>query len=284
MPEQPTDPAPFVFEGDWGSRLVGTAVHAGDELRASLRPLIELADDERFREEDPFTDRIAAGLPALAIARRSRFEVDINRPRDAAVYRRPDDCWGLEVWRGGELPAAEVERSLAIHDAFYAELGERLDALAAEGPFVLYDVHSYNHRRGGPDDEPERPAGNPQVNLGTGSLDRARFAPVVDAFSTALREAPVFAAPLDVRENVRFRGANVAAWVHERYPGTGCALAIEFKKTFMDEWTGELDPTRADRLATALAGTVEPVLAALRGIAEADAADAADAAGPAVPA
>ena len=101
------------------------------------------------------------------------------------------------------------------------------------------------------------------MNLGTDSLDRARFAPLVDAFVESLRDAPGLAAPIDVRENVRFRGANVAAWVHERYPGTGCVLAIEFKKTFMDEWSGELDEAKADRLAEALAGTVAPVLAAL---------------------
>ncbi|MDQ3079598.1 MAG: N-formylglutamate amidohydrolase, partial [Pseudomonadota bacterium] len=27
-----------------------------------------------------------------------------------------------------------------------------------------------------------------------------------------------------------------------RYPGVGCAIALEFKKFFMDEWTGEPDP------------------------------------------
>ena len=47
--------------------------------------------------------------------------------------------------------------------------------------------------------------------------------------------------PLDVRENVRFKGRQLAAFVHERFPTTGCALAIEVKKTFMDEWTGVVD-------------------------------------------
>jgi hypothetical protein len=31
-------------------------------------------------------------------------------------------------------------------------------------------------------------------------------------------------------------------FVHERYPGTGCAIALEFKKFYMDEWTGKPDP------------------------------------------
>jgi hypothetical protein len=71
---------------------------------------------------------------------------------------------------------------------------------------------------------------------------------------------------IDVRENVRFRGANLARWVHERYPGTGCALAIEFKKTYMDEWTGLPDNERIDVLADALASTIEPMSRALKSI------------------
>ena len=74
-------------------------------------------------------------------------------------------------------------------------------------------------------------------------------------------------APLDVRENVRFRGANVAAWAHERYPGRACVLALEFKKIFMDEWTGEADHARIDQLAAALAATIDPVLFALEDVA-----------------
>jgi N-formylglutamate deformylase len=57
---------------------------------------------------------------------------------------------------------------------------------------------------------------------------------------------------LDVRENVRFEGRQLAKWVHERYGELGCALAIELKKVFMDEWTGEVDPERMARLGDAL--------------------------------
>ena len=50
---------------------------------------------------------------------------------------------------------------------------------------------------------------------------------------------------LDVRENVAFQGkGEQTRFVHHRYPGRGCAIALEFKKFFMDEWTGE--PDRAE--------------------------------------
>jgi len=47
---------------------------------------------------------------------------------------------------------------------------------------------------------------------------------------------------LDVRENVAFQGkGEQTRFVHDRYPGRGCAIALEFKKFFMDEWSGVPD-------------------------------------------
>ena len=151
-----------------------------------------------------------------------------------------------------------------MYDAFYAELGRRLDRVAARGPFVVFDVHSYNHRRDGADAAAAPGEENPEVNVGTGSLDRERFGPVVDTFMSSLAAADTSAGPLDVRENVRFRGRQLAAWTHARYPDRGIVLALEFKKTFMDEWTGEVDRARIDELARALAGTVPSVEESLR--------------------
>lgn len=128
---------------------------------------------------------------------------------------------------------------------------------------MLYDVHSYNHRRDGADHDPLPQADNPDVNVGTGSLDRDGWAPVVDAFIEAMSRQRFDGEPLDVRENVRFKGANVAAWTHARYPGVGCVLALEFKKIFMDEWNGEPERGQIDQLAAALAATVAPVTDAL---------------------
>jgi N-formylglutamate deformylase len=73
-----------------------------------------------------------------------------------------------------------------------------------------------------------------------------------------LRDSSLGCGPLDARENVAFEGRNLAWWVHDRYPRVGCVLALEFKKTFMDEWTGELHADRFRRsqigLAAALPG------------------------------
>ena len=253
--------APFEVRGVPAVPVVATAVHAGHDLRPEVRDLMALEEATRRREEDPFTDVVARGVDANVVVDRSRFEVDLNRSRDGAVYLGPAESWGLEVW-SEPLPPAVVERSRVLHDRFYEALADLLDPLAEIGPFVVLDLHSYNHRRSGPDAAPAAASDNPEVNVGTGSLDRDRFAPVVDRFIAHLGR------DLDVRENVRFEGAHVAAWIHERYPGTGCTLAVELKKTFMDEWTDEVDHRRLHMLRDAIAATVPSLLVGLDEVAD----------------
>ena len=47
---------------------------------------------------------------------------------------------------------------------------------------------------------------------------------------------------------MRFRGGYLSQWLSERYPTTACTLALEFKKVFMDEWTGVPDHEHLDEL------------------------------------
>jgi N-formylglutamate amidohydrolase len=257
---------PFALSGvDASTPLVATAIHAGHDLRPEVEERTAVADAVRLREEDPHTDRIIEWAAPRAVVHRSRFEADLNRSREDAVYRTGDDAWGLELWTS-PLPPGLIARSLEIYDAFYTELASVLDGLAAAGPFVVLDVHSYNHCRDGPGSSPAPQAGNPDVNLGTGSLDRERWAPTVDTFVAHLGAARVRSGPLDVRENVVFAGGHLARWINERYAGTGCALAVEFKKTFMDEWTGRVDERHLRELAHVLARTASAVVDVLAGM------------------
>jgi N-formylglutamate deformylase len=244
--------------------IVATAIHAGHDVRPDVAAHLALDDGTRRREEDPFTDRVTAAGSRSVVAHRSRFEVDLNRPRESAVYTTPDTAWGLEVW-DEPLTARDIDGSLAIHDAFYGALAVHLDELARTGPFVVLDVHSYNHRRDGAG-APSAPAEeNPEINVGTGSLDRDRWGDLVDRFMQHLGGESVRGHRLDVRENVRFKGGHLSAWVHERYAGTGCALALELKKVFMDEWTGVPDDHHLAQLTEAIAATVPTMVDALAG-------------------
>jgi N-formylglutamate amidohydrolase len=197
------------------------------------------------------------------VVHRSRFEVDLNRPRDRAVYRTPADAWGLQVWKNAP-DAALIEQSLAYYDDFYATVGHLFRRLEHRfGAFVVLDLHSYNHRRGGPDAPPDNPQQNPEVNIGTGTMDRMRWAPVVDPFIEKLRALEIAGHRLDVRENVKFRGGHFAHWSHTTFPESACVLSLEFKKFFMDEWTGHPDYGQIAKIFQALLAVTPTLLDSL---------------------
>jgi len=240
--------------------LFATSLHAAHDVRDSLRPFLALNGAERLREEDPFTDLWTAVCPNRIVPRRSRFEVDLNRPPTQALYRNPSDAWGLQVWRA-PLPDASVLETMREYRAYYAAVREVLEDLEARhGKFVVLDLHSYNHRREGELAAAAAQSDNPDVNVGTGSMDRTRWGHLVDRFIADLERQQVLGRRLDVRENVRFQGGHLSRWVHEHFPVTGCALAIEVKKFFMNEWTGEPEPGALPAIQSALAATLPGVL------------------------
>jgi N-formylglutamate amidohydrolase len=222
--------------------------------------MLALSDSERLREEDPFTAEWAAISDTRIIGLHSRFEVDLNRPRDKAVYIHPEDVWGLKVWKT-EPSVDMIARSLEAYDAFYSEVTRVLkNAELSFGHFVVMDIHSYNHVREGPAGSDADPGLNPEINIGTGTMDREQWAPLIDRFIAELRGVDFLGRHLDVRENVRFRGGHFPRWIHERFPKTGCALAIEMKKFFMDEWTGKPDPVYMKTIHKALKSTVSGII------------------------
>jgi N-formylglutamate amidohydrolase len=240
--------------------IIATAVHNGHDLRPEVDSAMVLDAKTRRREEDAHTDYFASRFDCHVIVNRSRFEVDLNRPRDEAVYTSPEDAWGLNLWSEDVVPVTVAAESLRLYDNFYRELGSTLDRLVeVHGGFVLYDIHSYNHRRHGPGGDPEPSTDNPTVNLGTGTLP-AKWSGVADAFLLAMRSKNFQGEAIDARENVKFKGRQIAAWTHQNYGDVGCALAIEFKKVFMDEWSDQVDLEAQAQLADALMNTVIPVL------------------------
>lgn len=206
--------------------VFATALHAGHDVRKELTQIMALDELSRLREEDPYTEMLAEVTQNRILPLRSRFEVDLNRPREEAVYLTPDDAWGLQVWQ--QQPSQEmIARSLQEFDQFYAETKLILQHLEQKyGRFVVFDLHSYNHRRGGPDAPPEDPATHPEVNVGTGTMERVRWANVVDRFIKDLSAYDFDGRHLDVRENIKFIGRQFATWVHTNFPETGCVLSI----------------------------------------------------------
>ena len=99
--------------------ILVTAIHAGHGLREELHEIIKLDEAVRLREEDPFTDAWICIADNYLLPQRSRFEIDLNREREKAVYKTPEDAWGLEVWRS--TPSDEViQHSMDEYDVFTA--------------------------------------------------------------------------------------------------------------------------------------------------------------------
>ena len=239
--------------------IIATAIHAGHELRPEVSALMKLPEADRLREEDPFTDHWVGVATNSIVVHRSRFEVDINRPREKAVYRVPADAWGLDIW-SSEPDQALVDGSLEIYDRFYDELGQLCDqAIETHGHVVVLDIHSYNHRRGGPEAPVDDPELNPEINLGTKTIAPS-WTDVVSAFTKTMGELPFYDDALDVRANVKFTGGQMSRWINDRYGDTGCSIAVEMKKIYMDEWSGDLD----EGITAAIGRIIEEAAASIR--------------------
>jgi N-formylglutamate amidohydrolase len=254
----------IVFHSERLQPLIAAAIHDGHSVRSDLAGQLALSDSQRLREEDPFTARWTNVSQTRIIGLRSRFEVDLNRPRENAVYRNPEDAWGLAVWKDALAPE-QLAESLASYDAFYSSVDTLLrEALRVFPALVVFDLHSYNHRREGPDQPAAAAELNPEINVGTGTMDRSRWASIVDRVIHDLGNFDFAGRKLDVRENVRFQGGQFPRWIHQNFPHNVCALAIEAKKFFMDEWTGAPDWTQIELVQQALESTVPGILEDLK--------------------
>lgn len=240
--------------------VVATAIHDGHAIRPSLQPLLALDEATRLREEDPLTGLLTDVGDVRIRVPVSRFEVDLNRPREGAVYAQPEQCWGLRAWRG-PLPAHEMERSRARWDRFYAMVAELIERLLERWEtLLLIDLHSYNHRRDGADAAPAPQAGNPDIELGLTTVAPGRWQQVAGRFAEVLRGTPVNGRTPDVRANVRFpTGGHFPEWVYARWGERVCTISPEYKKIFMDEWTGQVDLTALRSLHDGLRAAVEAV-------------------------
>ena len=134
----------WTVEGTGANPIVAVAIHNGHSMREELAALCAVSESDRLREEDPYTHRWTQVAATRVVGLRSRFEVDLNRPRDGSVYIGPEDAWGMQVWK--ERPGAAIlARSLAEHDAFYQEMERILrDVVNTFGRFVVLDLHTYN--------------------------------------------------------------------------------------------------------------------------------------------
>ncbi|MDQ3019643.1 MAG: N-formylglutamate amidohydrolase [Bacteroidota bacterium] len=251
-----------IIKGD--SPLIGAAIHCGHLVRNEIKDKFSISDDERLREEDPFTDKFIEFAPAKIIVNTSRFEFDLNRPEDKAVYLKPEDAWGLKIWN--EIPSRNnIDDSLLSYKKFYEEIRTMIkDYVSRYKKIFIYDVHSYNHMRNGPDGAAGDPSKNPDVNIGTGNIDSIYWKDLINDFINDLKEFDFKGAKPDIRENIKFKGGYFSKWINENFGNDVCVLSVEFKKTFMNEWTGEVYKDKVELINNALTSTMPGVLSNLK--------------------
>lgn len=241
-----------------------TAVHDGHAMNPALQPYLAISPQEALREEDPMTGFLAGVGSNIFRTHVSRFEVDLNRPRERAFSTNPDDTWGLKVW-DRDPPHELIEQGLAQHDKFYRLTKGWIESLISRHRRVLIvDLHSYNHRRDGQNAPPADAAENPEIDLGVTTARSDRFSPVIDALRQGLRGPESDGTVRDVRDNIRYPdGGHWPEWVYANYGDEVCTITIEYKKFFMDEWTGSVDLLLLHELRANLARAVADAKKAL---------------------
>ena len=232
------------------------AIHDGHHVDECITTYFNISEDERLREEDPYT-AILAELPFNRfVSGSSRFQLDLNRKKEDALYLTPEQSWGLQVWKT-DLPHELKDQLYAIYDNVYEEISQEIQrTIDRYGYFVVYDIHSYNMRREGPEAKLDNMA-NPQINIGT-SHNQGKWRELTDQFITTLRSG-MDGQIYDVRENVKFKGGFLSAYLNDKFGDKGCVFSIEFRKDFMDEWTGEVYPQKLQEYKQLLMQSIETV-------------------------
>lgn len=254
----PLGSAEFTFQRP--AFYAACAIHAGHRLRPDLVPKLTVSEADRLREEDPHTERFTASFPIRIVGRCSRFEFDINREKETAVYQRPDMAWGLDVLKQ-PLEAADLEIAWAKYDEFHDLMDIVVQYLLEQHPFgVLFDFHSYNflreHRRPWWEDD------KPVINLGTGPVNTARFRPLLDEIGDRFSAITLHGRTVTFGENVVFKGGHLSRRLSGEHFDRLLVLAVEFKKAFMDEWSGVVDTGALDDLVAQVTRVTDQFIAA----------------------
>ncbi len=208
------------------------AVHDGHQFRKSLWENCLHTEYERWYEEDPCTKVMVQTHPIVIAGCDSRFEYDLNRPPDGAIY---SDAWGKQLWRTA-LSKEEYDHSMHKHTAFYEVVHALVEKLESKFKrLIVFDMHSYNWKRW------EREV--PTWNLGTANIDNHRFGEQVEAWRLKLSQMEFPGAiKSTARINDTFQGNGFfLKYITTTFKNT-LVLATEIAKVYCDEYTGIIYP------------------------------------------
>jgi len=208
------------------------AVHDGHQFRKSLWDKCLHTAYDRWYEEDPCTKQMVQSFPIVMAGRDSRFEYDLNREPQRAIY---EDAWGKQLWKT-PLTAQEKGLSLQKHSNFYRVVRALASQLESMFHHVLvFDMHSYNWKRW------DREV--PVWNLGTVNIDNDRFGALAERWSKKLGKIQL---PNNIKSsskiNDTFQGNGYfLKYITQNFKNT-LVLATEVSKIYCDELTGMVFP------------------------------------------
>ena len=228
----------FIVKIEEYAPIICAAIHNGHKLRPELEKSFLLSDEERFYEEDPYTDELISSFPIQLIGNDSRFEYDLNRAKTLSTYFKT--AWDKQVW---EKPLSQKQRakSHSKHQSFYNVLETIISVIEKQFKnAIVFDIHSYNYKRIEED--------TPTFNIGSGQIDVERWGNIISQMEKQLN---FIALPnLDVRaatDEVFHGRGYLITHVNAHFDNT-LVLPIEVKKIFMDESSGDVYPLVLEEL------------------------------------
>lgn len=215
----------FTLKIEEYTHFLCAAVHDGHQFRKELWNHCLHTEYERWYEEDPCTEQMISSMPMVLAGCDSRFEYDLNRAPETAIY---EDAWGKKLW-GVPLSTPQKEVSLSKHHNFYKVVGALLIKMEEKyGGAIVFDIHSYNWKRW------DRPV--PVINLGTTKIDNEKFSAFAKAWCNSLQT-------IKLPHNIETTAA-----INDTFKGNGyflkfittrsehtLVLATEFSKIYCDE-------------------------------------------------
>lgn len=230
--EAVSDDYSFSIKVESYAPYICAAVHDGHQFRKSLWNTCLHTEYDRWYEEDPCTKEMVRSHPIVIAGRDSRFEYDLNRDPENAIYQ---DAWGKKLWKE-PLSEKELKKSLEKHSTFFKVVHALVQQVEQKyGRAIVFDMHSYNLQRW------DREV--PTWNLGTSNIDNHRFGALVSRWSQRLGEMTLPNGILSTSKiNDTFQGNGYfLKYITENFKNT-LVLATEIAKVYCNEANGILFP------------------------------------------
>ncbi|MCO4822536.1 MAG: N-formylglutamate amidohydrolase [Flavobacteriaceae bacterium] len=205
---------------------VCAAIHDGHQFRKSLWDNCLHTEYERWYEEDPETKNMIASHPIVIAGCDSRFEYDLNRSPENAIF---ETAWGKKLWK---TPLQEEEKrvSLSKHANFYKVVDALIHKLESKfGASIVYDMHSYNWKRW------DRVV--PTWNLGTSNLNNERYGALIESWRKRLSQINL---PNNIQSSAKindtfYGNGYFLKYISSNFKNT-LVLATEIAKIYCDEY------------------------------------------------